>query len=121
MSLESRLAKLEKVANIADGQRRAYSHPQLCMMARHIHDHGRAPENWDGVVGPPELTIGVDDPSPADLINATVLAHQLRERNAGLSPGAAFEGALGMIRIARTTAGSAGVGHGTNQQPTSAA
>lgn len=79
-TIEGRIAKLERQSQIEAGQRRVYSYAQLVTMARLIQERGSRPERFDDLIGMPELVIGKDEFSPADLIRATVAAAQERDR-----------------------------------------
>lgn len=80
MSVEGRLAKLERQLQVEAGQRRVYSHRQLVALARLCRERGSLPASWDGLVGEPELVIGKDELSPIEAIKATVAAAKERDR-----------------------------------------
>ncbi len=67
---EQRIAVLEKVLGLTEGQRRVCSHAQLVEAAHYLEKHGALPGDLSSVVGRPELVIGKDEPSPAELVAA---------------------------------------------------
>lgn len=93
MSLESRLAKLERERGTEATHRYEWSHRQLLAIARHALQHDREVlpiERWEELVGAPEELLELGEPSHAELVAACVR----RSRVGDLAP-AATRGAEG--------------------------